>query len=902
MGVTMKSLATAFRNSTLERQLSLAIASAVLLLAVLSSLASSWQGSREIHNTMRQHGIRIAERLAVQSRLALLTNSPENAADALAGALNFPDVMRVEIHRIDGSRLVAQGDSAASALIEQCIHEIHQPELASEDSAMWHFVAPVKTAGAQSPFMPEAVGREVLGHVHVIAAKNSLRRAVLGLVVVNSGIALLFGALFLLTVRSLTRRLTRPLAQLAATMRRSETEKPGIAADLAALSGPRDIAEMAHAFNRMIVALDQREQALKQQHAHLQEAQRIAGLGSWEYDFATRRVRCSDEVYRLLDVTPASFDPSLENFLALIPLAEHASVRAALEQTLQSGQGMVNHRVLRRDGQNREMVEHGELIRDANGRKQALIGTILDVTERRAAARALAQSEAQFRTLAQVVPVGIFRTAADGVCRYVNQHYCQMTGLDVDTALRAGWLQAAHAADRAQALDAWRKTIESGAPFAAELRFVRPTGEIGWILAQAHAEIDVAGKIIGFVGCITDLTQRKAAEEALRREAELIAAKKLAEDANLTKSRFLAAASHDLRQPIQAIDLFNEALSHTPLSDAQQHICRYLSLSIRSLGDLLNALLDISKLDAGMVAPTLEKIDAEALLRKLDAEFASIAANKSLRLALRIPRYKTILVSDANLLQSLLSNLIDNAIKYTEHGGILVGIRRRGARALIQVWDSGVGIAPQHRKEIFEEYFQVGNPERDRTKGLGLGLSIVKRLAKLLETEVSCRSHPGRGSVFEFSLALDEAAAHDYRDREAPSADVVGASGCGGRRIVVVEDETMVAKALELSLESLGMRVATFGSAEEALASEDIAAADVYISDFRLPGMDGAKFFDTLQQRSPHPIKAILLTGDVSTRRNESAQTARWVTLFKPIDLPKLLAAMEQQESMAMRQ
>ena len=246
--------------------------------------------------------------------------------------------------------------------------------------------------------------------------------------------------------------------------------------------------------------------------------------------------------------------------------------------------------------------------------------------------------------------------------------------------------------------------------------------------------------------------ERTAALHAANRDLQQ--AKEAAEAATLAKSRFLAAASHDLRQPIRAINLFKEALDRTGLNAEQQRISQLLAHSILSLGDLLDALLDVSKLDTGVVTPQPGEMDVHALLSGIDAEFSIMAAAKSLRFKLYFPPGVANVFADRVALEGLLRNLIGNAIKYTEHGGILVAIRRRGAEALIQVWDTGIGIAPEHRETIFDEYFQVGNPERDKAKGLGLGLAIASRLAKLLNTEIVCHSRPGKGSVFEFRLPL----------------------------------------------------------------------------------------------------------------------------------------------------
>jgi CheY-like chemotaxis protein/anti-sigma regulatory factor (Ser/Thr protein kinase) len=388
-----------------------------------------------------------------------------------------------------------------------------------------------------------------------------------------------------------------------------------------------------------------------------------------------------------------------------------------------------------------------------------------------------------------------------------------------------------------------------------------------------------------------DITERN------RSENELVAARQAADKANLAKSHFLAAASHDLRQPIQAINLFCLALAKTGLSEEQKKISDYLDLSAKSLGDLLNALLDISKFDAGLVKPVYEVIETKALIRNIGAEVALLASEKHLRFRLFSRRRELAIFTDAKLLRSLLGNLVDNAIKYTRSGGVLVGIRHRGRQALIQVWDTGIGIAPEHRDKIFEEYFQIENQERDKAKGLGLGLAIAKRIAAVLESEVMFRSRPGKGSVFEIRLPLaDERLKQSASRLRQQQADGDARFSFGARRIVVIEDDRTVAEAIKLSLESQGMSVTTYDTAEDALASPDIADADFYVSDLRLPGLNGREFLDELERRSPKQIRAVILTGDTSSERVRMAQASSWTVLFKPVDLPSLLAAIRSED------
>ncbi|HEX8987310.1 MAG TPA: ATP-binding protein [Rhodocyclaceae bacterium] len=377
------------------------------------------------------------------------------------------------------------------------------------------------------------------------------------------------------------------------------------------------------------------------------------------------------------------------------------------------------------------------------------------------------------------------------------------------------------------------------------------------------------------------------------RTAELSAAKETAEQANQAKSRFLAAASHDLRQPIQAMRLFQDALSKTPMSDEQRRISDYLARSTRSLAEILNVLLDVSKLDGGMVKPQSAPLAVRDLLGAMEAEFAPLALARGLRFKLYFPNRTLMLRTDATLLHGLMRNLIDNALKYTERGGILVGARRRGDRVLLQVWDTGIGIAAEHQSPIFDEYFQVSNPQRDSTKGLGLGLAIVKRVAAILGGRVTCRSRLGHGSVFE--LSLPAAATPDLDDGLSSDDPRALTRPLDGLRVAVVEDDAMAARALEIALGGAGIQTAGFRTAEEALADAHVASMDFYIVDYRLPDMNGGDFLDAVHRRAGRPIRAVLLTGDTFLDADSRSRFGEWKVLFKPVDLEDLLAEIRRQ-------
>lgn len=241
-------------------------------------------------------------------------------------------------------------------------------------------------------------------------------------------------------------------------------------------------------------------------------------------------------------------------------------------------------------------------------------------------------------------------------------------------------------------------------------------------------------------------------QQVRERTAELHAAKTAAEQAHRAKSRFLAHASHDLQQPLQAIGMFTGILERQPQSGKATALLTDLKAAQRSMRDLLNAILDISKLESGVVTPKPADLPLSPLLDQLEAEFAGQAEAKGLRLR-AIPT-NAVVRSDPALLERILRNLIANAIRYTETGGVLVGCRTRGDTLWIEVYDTGRGIAEPDRRRIFEEFVQLDRPDRDRSEGIGLGLAIVERLARLLGHPVTVRSAEGRGTVFAVGVPL----------------------------------------------------------------------------------------------------------------------------------------------------
>jgi len=362
-----------------------------------------------------------------------------------------------------------------------------------------------------------------------------------------------------------------------------------------------------------------------------------------------------------------------------------------------------------------------------------------------------------------------------------------------------------------------------------------------------------------------------------------------AQAADQAKSRFLAAASHDLRQPIHALSLFVAGLAalaergDVP-ADKSRDVAARLGAVIGNLGGLLNGLLDISRLDAGVVTVTREAVSVQRLFADLGDEFAATARARGLRW--RVQNSRLWVDTDPVLLKRMLDNLLANAFRYTEQGTVLLGCRRRGQHLVIQVIDSGAGIAEAFREQIFEEFVQLHNPERDRSQGLGLGLAIVRHTARLLGHELRLASTPGRGSVFSIQLPLTTPAAILRAPRPALPSDTLG--------ILIIDDESTVLEALRQLLTVWGHQVYAGTSVEEACtrhgeaAATGLAPVHLILSDFRLRGMNGLEAIERARQYLDMAVPAIIITGDTSTACLDATAGGEFRVLQKPLD-PALL-------------
>lgn len=361
-------------------------------------------------------------------------------------------------------------------------------------------------------------------------------------------------------------------------------------------------------------------------------------------------------------------------------------------------------------------------------------------------------------------------------------------------------------------------------------------------------------------------------------------AQRTAEEANRAKSVFLASASHDLRQPLHALGLFLISLSRTTLDSHQRQLLAHIEASSGAAREMLNTLLDFSKLEAGVITARPRPFRLQPLLHKLENEFAPQANERGL--IYRTRDTTATLFGDPTLVELILRNLIANAIRYTRKGGVLVACRPRRFHVSIEVWDTGIGIPPAQHTEIFREFHQLGNPERDQRKGLGLGLAIVDGLARTMQTRVSLASWPNRGSVFRLRLPLAWIAPEEATvPRSAMRLD--------GLRVLVIDDDPAIREAMAGLLGIWHCACHTAESEEEALASLDHFTPDLILADYRLRGhRTGQEVLEAIRERIGQSLPAIIITGDTAADRLRHAHAGGTSLLHKPVVPGELHAAM----------
>lgn len=598
-----------------------------------------------------------------------------------------------------------------------------------------------------------------------------------------------------------------------------------------------------------------------------------AEIGHWDWDLATNHLELSSRCRALFGIPPSE-PMSYTRVIAALHPDDRARVDEQVRRAL-TGMGTYEceYRVTLGGGLERWIRAKGCVTFDDDGRPRRMGGIAMDVTERKTTELALREKQQLLQLFAEGAPAGI--AMFDKEMRYlaVSRRY-----LDDYRLSRTDVVGRSHYEVFPEIGPQWceihRRCLAGETARNDEDMLVRADGSIQWVRWEICPWFAASGEVGGILLFSEEISVRK------RTEDELKAAKAEAERANEAKSRFLAAASHDLRQPLSALGLYAKVLEgHVDAAGAP--LLAKLKACLASLGELLSDLLDLSKLQAGVVTPNPADFAVAGMLANLLSVHEPEARWKGLALRCRPSALWS--RTDQVLFQRIVGNIIDNAIRYTERGGVLVGCRRRRGKIWVEVWDTGSGIPADKTGEIFEEFRQLGEA---RTRGSGLGLAIVARTAALLGLNIGVRSRPGRGSVFAVELPPGQAAVDIV-----PQFDIV--PGCT-LRIALVEDNYVVREALSEALSSIGHEVVAAESGQALVAALNGQPPDVLVSDYRLEhGETGFDVIRSVRAAAEREVPAFLLTGDTNPDLVRNMAARGIVVLHKPVDLETLQAYLD---------
>jgi PAS domain S-box-containing protein len=633
------------------------------------------------------------------------------------------------------------------------------------------------------------------------------------------------------------------------------------------------------------LAIRESDAALRQSQARLRHATNAARLTYAEFDLDKATVRVASNYAHVMGYQPLTgpqggeLDAGIASALTHIAPEDRPRVMQVVDDLKKGGQPRkFEFRVIDDDGMERWFESVPSIETGADGRPRRAFVTNLDITTLMKGRAALAEAKDKADEILSSIADGFYALDAQWRFVYFNAQATKILKKTREEVIGRDFFEVFPQVRDTQVHENYQRVMKSRRP--REFEYISPIVKT-WTNFSVYPTRER-----GISVYFRDISSHKAVE------AEIIAAKSEAERANCAKSKFLASASHDLRQPVQSLVLLLSLIERQVEANPKAiETARMMTQALGGLNGLLTAILDISRLDAGVVEPSIENVDLTALLGRLAGEYTAKGAAKGLEFRIG-PRGHALhlhALADHALLERALRNLIENALRYTSSGGVLIGLRRRGPRIRIDVVDTGVGVPPEKQGEIFDEFIQLNNPGRDLSKGLGLGLAIVARLAALMNGKIEVNSHFGRGSRFSLSLPWAKAA-EQVEATETQHADPVG-------RLLIVEDNVILRHGLENIAQQWGCETCSAGSGEEAV---DVAAAhnwriDAIVTDYRLgAGLNGVQAAKEIARRSGRDFPTLVLTGDTARNRIAEITASGFDLLHKPVSTEALRRKLAQ--------
>jgi PAS domain S-box-containing protein len=462
-----------------------------------------------------------------------------------------------------------------------------------------------------------------------------------------------------------------------------------------------------------------------------------------------------------------------------------------------------------------------------------------------------------------------------------SQNATQSLGIESNLALSsAEWLKQIHPDDRPGVMACMHGVSPDNPSYSTTFRFVRQDSDREvWLEQIATADFDSAGQLKRVQGLTTDITERKRSEQEISR------ARKLAELANQAKSSFLAAASHDLRQPLQTLRFLQGALEQQHPDGEGRKLLDEVGRSLDTISSMLSSLLDVNRIEVGKLRPIKSDLAINEVFHSVATDFLRSVEQKGLQL--RIVRSGLLVYSDQRMLEEMIRNLLSNSVRYTDRGKLLLGCRRAGDKIRIEMWDSGIGIAGDQLPRVFDEYYQ-GSEAAERG-GFGLGLAIVRRLGEALDHAIDVRSAPGRGTCVSIEVPLGQTCVNSD-----PAHDQVSENISFAGTVLVIEDETSVRSALNrlLKLRGIGSSIVATGNDALTLVTQGMRP-DLVLSDYNLRGsMNGVESIKVLRSALAWNVPAIVMTGDTRSKTIEAIAAQDVSVVIKPFLAEELLQLM----------
>ncbi|MFP4557601.1 MAG: PAS domain S-box protein [Bacteroidales bacterium] len=488
------------------------------------------------------------------------------------------------------------------------------------------------------------------------------------------------------------------------------------------------------------------------------------------------------------------------------------------------------------------------------GSEEMVCGFAEDITEFKKAQKALFDSNKLFQSLAEMAPVGIFRTKPDGYTTFVNPKWCSLSGLSFEQALGEGWIRAVHPDDKDRVMIQWKQKTRKREKSESEYRFLKPDGTVVWVLGDANPEIN-EGEVAGYIGTITDITERKVAELLLKEKAkeieaqneeykqlnqELEIAKEKAEESDRLKTAFLANMSHEIRTPMNAICGFSRLLGKQNINQQQKnHYIDIVNSNSQQLLGIISDIIDISKIESGAATFNKKVFSVNELIDDILNTFKDIIQQKGLKISCKkgLPNPKSFIESDEVKLKQVISNLLVNATKHTQEGEVEFGYVLKGDKLVFHVKDTGIGIPEDMQELIFDRFYQVDDANISSRRGTGLGLPISKAYVNILGGDIWVNSNLGNGSTFTFTIPYIQAKEDAPEERNQEVSQI---ANWQGKSILIAEDDLPNYQYLKEILSDTGATVLHVDNGRDAIrvACED-RNIDLVLMDIKMPELDG---------------------------------------------------------------